>query len=233
MRMRVILASSLAFLLTTVVAAQDKDARRALETNLKDVYKVTKTQFFEKNNITSAGTIFVLQKDGIGVDMSEDALLHTNKVVEGEVKTGGGAGGLFSKSSTKFLSAGDRVYLTDLSVKDDMLFVTVLTKEMWGTQSKGTTKQMRYSGYLAFMVDKPAMAAMNTDGAKRLLEAVLMPEDKATAVQTKTIELGQTTEEVEKIFGKPESVAKLGSKMIYTYKTMKVVFIDGKVSDVQ
>ena len=104
---------------------------------------------------------------------------------------------------------------------------------MWGTQSKGTTKQMRYSGYLAFMVDKPAMAAMNTDGAKRLLEAVLMPEDKATAVQTKTIELGQTTEEVEKIFGKPESVAKLGSKMIYTYKTMKVVFIDGKVSDVQ
>src|SRR5207249_1139900 len=87
MRMRVILASSLAFLLTTVVAAQDKDARRALETNLKDVYKVTKTQFFEKNNITSAGTIFVLQKDGIGVDMSEDAVLHTNKVVEGEVKT--------------------------------------------------------------------------------------------------------------------------------------------------
>ena len=47
--------------------------------------------------------------------------------------------------------------------------------------------------------------------------------------------MGQTFEEVEAILGKPDTVAKLGSKTIYTYKSvgMKVIFTDGKVTDVQ
>ena len=234
MRIRVVLASALTFLLTAAfTGAQGKDARKALEAALSDTYRVTKTQSLGTNNITTTGTVFVLQKDGIGVDKTGDAVLHSNKIVDGAVKASGVAGGLFSKSSTKVLSAGDRVYLTDLSVKDDMLFLTVLTKDTFGTESKGTTKQSRYAGYVVFMVDKTTMATMTVEGAKKVIEAVLMQEDKATAVQTKTIELGQTIEEVEKILGKPESIAKLGPKTIYTYKAMKVVFTDGKVSDVQ
>lgn len=43
----------------------------------------------------------------------------------------------------------------------------------------------------------------------------------------------QTIEHVERILGKPATVVKLGEKTIYTYKDMKVVFMNGKVSDVQ
>jgi hypothetical protein len=57
--------------------------------------------------------------------------------------------------------------------------------------------------------------------------------DQVAVADQKTIELGQTIAQVEQMFGKPSAAAKLGTKTIYTYKDMKVIFIDGKVSDVQ
>jgi hypothetical protein len=48
-----------------------------------------------------------------------------------------------------------------------------------------------------------------------------------------TVSLGQTTSQVEAIMGKPKSVANLPTKTIYVYDGLKVVFVNGKVSDVQ
>jgi hypothetical protein len=48
-----------------------------------------------------------------------------------------------------------------------------------------------------------------------------------------TISLGMTVSEVEQIMGKPKDVANVGTKRIYVYSSMKVIFIDGKVNDVQ
>ena len=48
-----------------------------------------------------------------------------------------------------------------------------------------------------------------------------------------TISLGMTTMEVEQIMGRPKDIANVGSKKIYVYPSMKVIFIDGKVNDVQ
>jgi hypothetical protein len=48
-----------------------------------------------------------------------------------------------------------------------------------------------------------------------------------------TIALGQTPDQVTAIMGSPKQIVDLGSKKIYKYPDMKVVFIDGKVSDVQ
>lgn len=42
-----------------------------------------------------------------------------------------------------------------------------------------------------------------------------------------------TPEEVTKVLGAPEKKIDLGAKKIYVYKDMKIVFVDGKVSDVQ
>jgi hypothetical protein len=58
-------------------------------------------------------------------------------------------------------------------------------------------------------------------------------DNRNIASAPKSIQLGQTVSEVEAAFGKPEKVISLGSKTIYTYKDVKVVFMDGKVSDVQ
>jgi hypothetical protein len=53
------------------------------------------------------------------------------------------------------------------------------------------------------------------------------------AVGTPTVGLGQTTSQVAAILGTPKQIIDLGSKEIYRYPDMKVVFIDGKVSDVE
>ena len=77
------------------------------------------------------------------------------------------------------------------------------------------------------------MATLTAEQFKKIADPILKSEAEASATSTKTIELGQTMAQVEAIFGKPESIAKLGDKTIYTYKTMKVIFMNGMVSDVQ
>ncbi|MFZ0319626.1 MAG: hypothetical protein WAL56_10910 [Candidatus Sulfotelmatobacter sp.] len=53
------------------------------------------------------------------------------------------------------------------------------------------------------------------------------------AAEPASIEKGMTTDQVEAAMGKPEKKVTLGTKQIYYYKDMKVIFISGKVSDVQ
>ena len=47
------------------------------------------------------------------------------------------------------------------------------------------------------------------------------------------ITLGQTIDQVTQILGQPKTVVDLGNKKTYVYKDMKVVFVGGKVTDVQ
>jgi hypothetical protein len=56
------------------------------------------------------------------------------------------------------------------------------------------------------------------------------PSEPASAP---TIALGQTPDQVTGVLGTPKQIVDLGSKKIYKYPDMKVVFTDGKVSDVQ
>jgi len=51
--------------------------------------------------------------------------------------------------------------------------------------------------------------------------------------EPQTIQLGMTTDQVQAALGKPEKIFNVGSKQIYTYKDVKITFMNGKVSDVQ
>jgi hypothetical protein len=59
------------------------------------------------------------------------------------------------------------------------------------------------------------------------------PSGSDTAGAPATVQLGQTTDQVKTSMGAPARVANLGAKVIYYYDGMKVVFKDGKVTDVQ
>jgi hypothetical protein len=48
----------------------------------------------------------------------------------------------------------------------------------------------------------------------------------------KEIKLGQTPDQVTATIGQPDKVINLGPKQIYVYKDMKLIFVGGKVSDV-
>jgi hypothetical protein len=53
------------------------------------------------------------------------------------------------------------------------------------------------------------------------------------AAEPASIDKGMTTDQVQTAMGKPDKIVNLGTKTIYYYKDMKVIFLSGKVSDVQ
>ena len=55
----------------------------------------------------------------------------------------------------------------------------------------------------------------------------------APAAPPAEISLGQTIDQVTAILGQPKTVVDLGNRKTYVYKDMKVVFVGGKVTDVQ
>jgi len=55
----------------------------------------------------------------------------------------------------------------------------------------------------------------------------------APSTPTASINLGQTTDQVQAAMGAPTRIANLGAKVIYYYNGMKVTFKDGKVTDVE
>ena len=59
------------------------------------------------------------------------------------------------------------------------------------------------------------------------------PAPAAPPAPPASVALGQTTDQVKAALGAPARVANLGPKVIYYYNGMKVIFKDGKVSDVQ
>jgi hypothetical protein len=63
-----------------------------------------------------------------------------------------------------------------------------------------------------------------------------MPTTQPVTTQTvspKSVELGNTPDEVQLVMGQPDKIIKLGARVIHVYKDMKIVYIDSKVSDVQ
>jgi hypothetical protein len=47
------------------------------------------------------------------------------------------------------------------------------------------------------------------------------------------VRIGQTPGEVVAALGQPGKVFKVGAKEIYLYKSLKVTFLNGKVSDIE
>jgi hypothetical protein len=59
------------------------------------------------------------------------------------------------------------------------------------------------------------------------------PPSDQPAAPPQTLSLGLTIDQVVAILGQPVRIADVGSKKIYTYKDLKITFVDGKVTDMQ
>jgi hypothetical protein len=83
--------------------------------------------------------------------------------------------------------------------------------------------------------DVTAEAAQDSGGQAGAAPAAPASPDAPAPppAQPASIELGQTTDQVQAALGAPTKIANLGPKVIYYYSGMKVTFKEGKVSDVQ
>jgi len=95
----------------------------------------------------------------------------------------------------------------------------------------------RLSVEIFFPMDTPCDVAKSA-WSKALTSAT--PQEVAAAfakypsgVIVEELRQGMTTLEVEAMLGPPERQATLGQKRIYFYPKMKVVFVDGKVTDIE
>jgi hypothetical protein len=70
-------------------------------------------------------------------------------------------------------------------------------------------------------------------GAQGAQQGGQQPAPQEQQQEPASIEKGMSPDQVEAAMGKPEKKVTLGTKQIYYYKDMKVVFLNGKVSDVQ
>jgi hypothetical protein len=238
MRRRV--SCSLAFLLAaapSVALAQNKNWKKELDAQLEQSIQLSKFSP-DRFRVTGPGSMFTIQRDGITAVLATDMFGLVNHVTpDGSVRQArGGMADAMAKGSNRDLAIGDRVYVYRLDVRDDGVDVVVLTHATVPIQRNGSTSQVRYQATLRYDFPKDSLRVTDAAAVLARIEQVLQPTAStatAAGVQPKTVELGQTTAQVEAAFGKPEKILKLGAKVIYVYKDVKVTFTDGKVSDVQ
>lgn len=75
-------------------------------------------------------------------------------------------------------------------------------------------------------------AQSNGDADQQQAEQPAQPAQPPQA-EPQTIQVGMTTDQVQAALGKPKKIFNVGTKQIYTYKDVKITFLNGKVSDVQ
>jgi hypothetical protein len=181
-----------------------------------------------------------VQSDGIRAEVAIQSGVTVTRVVGGKVQGDSGASNVLTSFMTgrvredaRILKKGDRVYVTAVKAYDDSVQRGLITVDTTPIIDQGRTRQMHYKAYVVFRFPEEALRAMDATAVKQWVDPFVVSEDAATAVQTKTIALGQTMEQVKQVLGAPEKVIDLGEKTVFVYKYMKVVFINGKVADVQ
>jgi len=223
----------IAVFLALPIHSRANDEKNALKEALEAKYGLTKVSW-DKVRVTDPGPVYVLEAEGVNADRATDMTMLVNKVVDGHVEQPKGFGAsMFSKQTTKQFKPGDRLYLTKIDVKNDGLLLWFISTETADYQEKGSTKQTRYRAVLGFELPATLMDVSKTDEIQKIINPIVELEKDAQAANTKTVELGQTPDQVKAAVGAPDKIIKLGPKEIYVYKDMKVVFVDGKVSDVQ
>jgi hypothetical protein len=219
--------------LCVAVALATSAANKPLEDALNSKYDVAKTGI-DRLRITKPGTVLVLQKDGIYGNPSTDLGTLTTKVVDGNViEPKGFSAAFFSSQKNRSLKAGEKVYVTHIGVTNKEVKFEIITCDSAEINVNGNTRETRFAAGVAFEFSEAALESADVDTIKKGIDAVLIPEAEVGAANTKTVQLGQTPEEVKAILGAPENVIKLGPKEMFVYKSIKVVFVDGKVADVQ
>jgi hypothetical protein len=124
------------------------------------------------------------------------------------------------------------MYLYAIQTSPEAVTLIYGTVDSYERSEKGSTKAQPYQLALRFEYDG-GLQAVETERIVNDINSFFTTESEAASSDVNTIKLGQTPEEVVAILGLPEKKVDLGTKLIYTYKDMKIVFVDGKVADVE
>jgi hypothetical protein len=231
-------------------ALHGQDSRAEIQKRLAAEFKRTKMTA-DRSDIATAGSVLDLHKDGLVMASTEAVASPTNTYKNGTISFGFGANMAWGMALSpanqqttaipqrKFVT-GEKFWVTDYIVKPDGVVFQFYSDPY---------NDVRYYGQLKFPFAKNV--APPADDVMKTIEEVITaeadtqeaaPADNAAPAQQaaarpsappKTIALGQTTDQVVGILGQPQKIVNLGAKQMYFYPDMKVIFTNGKVTDVQ
>ncbi len=216
---------------SAVLLAQEKLDKGKLEEELKKAYSLTKFVVLT-TNIREAGEVYNVMKDGILAIPQSNQHPDLTYIKAGKASEAGsdGGAGLILKGGHNHLTLqrGDKVHITGINVADRGIVFDLMTV----SSSAGTRRGQALQSKVVFQNEKGRFPDVTTvDEVKKIVGEFLVSEAQAKA--PKTIAMDQTIDEVVAIKGQPKDKAILGSKTTYFYDNMKVIFVDGKVQDVQ
>jgi hypothetical protein len=241
-------------LLFTVQAAHAEDDVHiaALQQRLKEQFVLAKIA--PNGDILTAGSIMVLQKEGLWM-----CGLNAGGPLENTYKNGKLSAGRFGWGMALGLMKIDTNTIPQLKFKaGDKFWIKAYNVDKNGVRFffwSDAIEDVRYYSWLKIPFAKGEIPS--PDEAMKMIAEVVTAEPMDNAAQPapappapaviapppppldappappKTISLGQTKDEVTATLGQPLKKATLGAKEIYYYSDMKVILVNGKVADVQ
>jgi hypothetical protein len=194
----------------------------------------------------STGPVLTVQQQGLMVKLVSNAVfIPDNKVIDGRLqRLGAWSQATVSDNSGRVLSPGENVWVTRIDVKSNVVKLKIVTSDM------------NYVGVLSFQFAKDYLDKASPETVEGAIETYIVPQGGPPASQVAgnnpgppqqeppqqqpppqgppvTITIGQTIDQVVAALGQPMQIIDLGPKKTYKYKDLKVIFTDGKVSDVQ
>ncbi len=217
---------------------QGEDWKKTLKSNLEAVYKPTalgRRGFFDRpvsggrppSIVESEGTILVVQKPGILGGLGSYGVIRVCTVRNGALTRAYQT----ADDGQYLFKVGDRVYIEKIDVDDNAIAFRLWTAEPVERVVRGSTMSERFTVQVKFEFDRGLLATLDSTSLQRTIGDFLKLEEDTK--RPKTLTLGQSVAEVEAILGKPTTVIDLGARKTYVYPNMRVIFTDGKVSDVQ
>jgi hypothetical protein len=231
-------------------ALHGQDSRAEIQKRLAAEFTRTE-RTADRSDIATAGSVLVLHKDGLVMCSAAAIASPTNTYKNGTISFAFGANMAWGMAlapanqpttaipQRKFV-AGEKFWVTEYVVKPDGVVFQFYSDPY---------NDVRYYGQLKFAFVKnlvpPADEVMKTIEEVITAEAdtqeAAPAENAAPAQQAaappaaapKAIALGQTTDEVLGILGQPQKIVNFGAKQMYFYPDVKVIFTNGKVTDVQ
>lgn len=223
--------------------------------------------------VVDPGTVLVIKKGGILSVPSGNMVLLPNSVKDGQVHTANNSAmqgvnkflkwkGVSDPTGaasvdTKFLTVGEKVYVTkiDINHKDSKVALSIIECDSCNGVQDPSFRRAQVvfefpKGYLdgadggqvsdvvnqileIETSDAGDAGQQQQQGQDAQAQQSAQQQPAAPAGPPPTIQLGQSPDEVTGLLGQPEKIVNLGAKQIYVYKDLKVTFVKGKVSDVQ
>jgi hypothetical protein len=243
----------------------------SLESQLAAKYKVVKLGTDSSGiAVVDPGTVLVIKKGGILSVASGNVVVIPSYVKDGQVKTAnnGAMTGInklmkwkgvsdptgTNSTDTKFLTAGEKVYVSKIEInrKDSKVSMAIIECDTCNNTQEPSLRKAQ----VVFQFPKDYLSGADGGQISDVINQILeiqaegtggdqqaqgqdaqgqqqAAQQEAPAQPPATIQLGQSLDEVQTALGTPTKIVNLGPKQIYVYKDLKVTFIRGKVVDVQ